>query len=159
MKGRPDTQAENPKYLVEMVESLSHLTDEELSWLTNPRDGLQTICKFLPTPADVHGFIRQKRAKAEEFKPAHTSYRRLADEPGPWDKETDAERKARVVREFLGYNPQDRGRPVKRDLVPPSAEDLANLTLKTPPGPISRELRAKLEAEGWPFIPSQEKAA
>jgi hypothetical protein len=120
---------------------------------------LHTVCKFLPTAADVHEFLRVRRAKAEQFKPAHTPYHRLVEEPGPWDCETDAERKARVVRELLGYNPQDRGKPEKRDLVPPTAEDLANLKLKTPPAPITKELRAKLEAEGWPFIPPQEKAA
>jgi len=159
LKGRPDTGREDPGYVSGMVETLAWLTDEERAWLTHPRDGLNTVCKFLPTPADVHEFLRNKRTKAAEFIPAHTPYKRLAEETGPWDKETDYERKARVVRELLGYNPQDRDKPQKRELVPPTAEDLANLKLKTPPAPPSKYLLAQLRAEGWPFIPNEEQSA
>ncbi len=161
LKGRPDTGREGPEYLAGMIETLAWLTDEERAWLTHPRDGLHTVCKFLPTAADVHEFLRNKRAKAEEFKPAHTPYKRLAEEPGPWDRETDAERKARVVRECLGYNPQDRGKPQPRDLVPPSAEDIANLKLKTPPAPPSPYLINLLKQQGYPFATDkdQENAA
>lgn len=159
LKGRPDTGREDPAYVAGMVETLAFLTDEERAWLTHPREGLHTVCKFLPTAADVHEFLRAKREKIDTFKPAHTAYRRLSEDKGPWDQETDAERKARVVRDLLGYNPQDRGKPQKRDLVPPSAEDLANLKLKTPPAPPSKYLIAKLEAEGWPFIPGKDANA
>lgn len=154
MKGRPDTNAENPKYLAEMVESLAYLEDHELAWLTDPRDGLQTVCKYLPTPADVHGFLRDRRARAEQFKPAPTAWRKLEDDPNaPWNQETDVERKKRLVRELLGYNPGESSASAKRTLETPTAEDVANLKLKTPPAPPSRYLIETLEKQGYPFIP------
>jgi hypothetical protein len=161
MRGRPDYGKESPDYAVGFTESLSYLSDEELGWVTDPREGLGTVCKFLPTAADLHEFLRNKRAKMEAFKPAHTTYRRLNEETGPWDKETDYERKARVVRELLGYNPSPgaQQKEAKRELVPPTAEDLANLKLKTPPAPPSKYLLAQLRADGWPFIPNEEQSA
>lgn len=136
-----------------MVQSLSWLTPEEHAWLTHPREGLHTVCKFLPTPADVHEFLREKRARLEAIRPAPTTYRRLTDnERGPWDDETDYERKKRVVRELLGYDP-DRPDSPKRNLVPPTAEEVRNLKLRTQPAPPSRYLVESLAAEGWPFIP------
>jgi hypothetical protein len=159
LRARPDYGKESTEYAVGLTETLSYLTEEELSWLTNPRDGLATVCKFLPTAADVHEFLRERRAKQEQFKPAHTTYRRLNDESGPWDKETDYERKARVVKELLGYNPSPKAQELepKRVLVPPTEEDLRNLKLKTPPAPPSRYLIAMLEAEGYPFLPGKEQ--
>ena len=161
MRARPDYGKESTEYAVGLTETLSYLTDEELAWIANPREGLGTVCKFLTTAADVHDFLRAKRAKEAEYKPAHTAYRRLNEDSGPWEKETDYERKARVVRELLGYNPSAKAQQLepKRELVPPTAEDLRNLKLKTPPGPISRQLREKLEAEGWQFVPPEEKTA
>lgn len=161
LKGRPDTGREDPAYVAGMVESLSWLTDEERGWISHPRDGLHTVCKFLPTAADVHGFIRDKRARMEASRPGATTYRRLGAESGPWDKETDYERKARIVRELLGYNPSPAGCQVepKRGQTPPTTQDMTDLTLKTPPAPPSRYLIAQLEADGWPFIPGKDAAA
>jgi hypothetical protein len=163
MRGRPDYGKETTEYAVGLTECLSYLSEEELQWVTDPRDGLSTYAeysKFLPQPCDVHEFIRAKRAKTLQFKP-HTTYRRLNDDHGPWDKETDYERKAKVVKELLGYNPSPKAQQVdaKRELVPPTAEDLKNLRLKTPEAPPSRYLIAQLEAEGWPFIPGKGKTA
>lgn len=154
MRGRPDYGKESPDYAVGLTETLSHLTEEELAWVTNPREGLATVCKFLPTPADVHEFIRAKRAKLDEFKPAHTNYARLNDKPGPWDKETDFERKKRVVMECLGYNPEQRGSVAeKRTFTKPTEETVRNLKLKTPSAPASPHLIKLLHEQGWPFIP------
>lgn len=156
LKGRPDTERESPQYLAEMVEVLAHLTDEEISWLTHPREGLHTVCKYLPTPADVHEFIRKKRAKADQFKPAPTSWHKFTDDPAaPWNRETDYELKKRVVRESLGYDPNNRETPVKRVLTPPCAADFESLTLKTPAAPPSRYLIELLERDGWPFLPKK----
>lgn len=161
MRGRPDYGKESPEYAVGLTDTLSYLTDEELAWITNPRDGLATVCKFLPTPADVHEFLRARREKAEQFKPAHTTWRKIEDDPNaPWNRETDAERKRRVVKELLGYNPMERGVTASpRSFEPPSAEDMRNLKLKSPADGPSRELIAQLEAEGWPFIPTQQEKA
>jgi len=159
LKGRPDTSVENPKYLGEMVECLAWLSPQEMDWLVHPRTGLQTVCKFLPTPADVHTFVREARAHKEQFVPAPTAYRKIEDDPtAPWNQETDSERKRRVVRQWLGYDPDGRDGSVARDLTPPSAEDLANLRLKTRAAPPSPQLIAKLEADGWPFIPQRDTA-
>lgn len=153
LKARPENGKEDPDYILAMVESLSWLTPEEHEWLTHPREGLQTVCKFLPTPADVHEFLRARRARQEAVRPAPTTYRRLAEESGPWDQETDFERKKRVVRECLGYNPDVTRTPSKRVLTAPTDEDLRNLKLKTPPAPPSRYLVEQLKAEGRAFIP------
>lgn len=152
MKGRPDTNAENPKYLAEMVESLAHLTDQELAWLTHPRDGLQTVCKFLPTPADVHAFLRDRRARAEQFKPAPTGWRKIEDDPdAPWNKETDAERKKLVVEKLLGYNPDERNAPPKRAPAPTAGDDPSIIDLKSPAAPPSPYLMATLCKQNYSF--------
>lgn len=159
LAARPDTGREEPDYLAAMVKTLSWLTPEEHAWLTHPREGLHTLCKFLPTPADVHEFLRARRARLEAVQPAPTTYRRLAaEESGPWDQETDYERKRRVVREALGYNPEKADIVAKRTLTAPTDEEVRNLRLKTPAGPISSQLKAKLESEGWPFIPKSAEA-
>lgn len=155
LKARPETGKEEPEYLAAMVQSLAWLTPEEHGWLTHPREGLQTVCKFLPTPADVHEFLRAKRSRLEAVQPAPTTYRRLEEETGPWEQETDFERKKRLVRELLGYDPNNRSAPAKRELTPPSDEELRNLKLKTPPAPVSRFLIEALERDGWPFIPGR----
>ncbi len=148
--------------MVNLAESLSYLNEEELAVILHPINGVIARTKFLPTFADISAVLVEHRAKQEQFKPAHTQYKRLTDEQGPWDRETDYERKARVVRELLGYNPSPKAQQMegaKRTLEPPTAEDLRNLKLKTLPGPISRQLREKLEAEGWQFVPPEEKTA
>lgn len=157
----PDYGKAPPEYVVNLAESLSYLNDEELAVVLHPLNGVAARTKFLPTFADISAVLVENRAKQEQFKPAHTQYKRLTEEQGAWEKETDYERKARVVRELLGYNPSHKAQQLepKRELVPPTAEDLRNLKLKTPSGPISRQLREKLEADGWPFIPSEEQRA
>ena len=128
----------------------------------HPLNGVTARSKFLPTFADISAVLVEHRNRQEQFAPVHTQYKRLDADSGPWDRETDYERKARVVRDLLGYNPSPKAQQTengKRELVPPTAEDMKNLRLKTPSAPISRELMAQLEAEGWPFIPGKEQAA
>ncbi len=151
----PDYGKAPPEYVVGFAETLSHMTDEEIGWINDPREGLVTRCKYLPTPADVFDLIRERKAKAEQFIPPHTTYKRLAEETGPWDQ-TPAERKAQVVRELLGYNPGPTSTvPVVRTFSEPTAEDLANLKLKTASAPPTQQLIDLLKGEGWPFIPEQ----
>lgn len=157
----PDYGKAPPEYIIAFAEALSHLNEEEIAAVLHPRTGITSRCQYLPTVADIHALLREREEKAQQFKPAPTSYHRLNDQKGPWDQETDYERKARVVRELLGYNPQDRGKPQPRDLVPPSAEDIANLKLKTPPAPPSPYLINLLKQQGYPFATDkdQENAA
>lgn len=156
----PDYGKAPPEYVVNLAESLSYLSDEELAVVLHPLNGVAARTKFLPTFADISAVLVDHRAKQEQFKPAPTTYKRLTAEQGPWDQETDFERKARVVKELLGYNPSPKAQQTeaKRELVPPSTEDLKNLKLKTPASGPSPYLIAHLKAEGWPFIPNQEAA-
>lgn len=127
------------------------MSDTELAWLADRNTGLATVCKYLPSVADIHEFIRAKRAKAEQFKPAHTAYRKLTQERGPWEAETDVERKKQVVKELLGYNPMKEADAPKRELVNPTAAEVEAVasSLKSEKRPISREFRALLEEQGW----------
>lgn len=136
VRTRPDFGKEATEYHVAMVDTLSWLTDEELAWLTDPRSGLHTVCKYLPTAADVHEFLRNKRAKLEQFKPAPTHYHKAEPLAGPWDAETDYERKRRVVRDALGYNPDTKPIP-PRPVLP---DDWSASDLKTPAAPPSPHL-------------------
>jgi len=153
LKGRPDTTAENPKYVAEMVECLAWLSEPDLLALSDPRSGLQTVCRYLPTPADVHGFLRDAKARQEAIRPAPTTYRKLdpEDPAAPWNLETDAERKKRVVRELLGYDPEQR--VTKRTFTPATADDLAALELRSPPAGPSPHLMKVLERQGMPVRP------
>lgn len=146
----PDYGKAPPEYLLTLSETLAGLTTSEIVWLCDANDGLATVCKYLPTTADIHEFLREKRAKAEQFKPAHTAYRKLNEDHGPWEAETDFERKKRVVKELLGYDPMKPTAP-KRELVNPTAAevDVTVSALKTEARPISAEFRAHLESEGW----------
>lgn len=157
----PDYGKAPPEYVVNLAESLSYLSEAELEIVLHPVTGVLSRTKFLPTFADIMAVLNERRAVQEQFKPAHTTYRRLNDDHGPWDQETDYERKARVVKELLGYNPSPKAHmtEAKRVFTEPTAEDMANLRLKTPPAPPSRYLIAQLEAEGWPFIPTQQEQA
>jgi hypothetical protein len=149
MKGRPETSIENPDYTAEMVEVLSHLTPDEHQALTEPRDGLQTVSRYLPTPADVHGFLRDRRARLDAIRPAATTYKKLQiDDPkAPWNLPVDPERKRCIVEKHLGYDP-DRKPAGPRVFTPPTAEDMANLRLNRPPAPPSPYL-LKLLQEQW----------
>ena len=149
----PDYGKASPEYIVGFAEALSYLSPAELEIVTDPRHGLAARCQYLPTIADIHQCIRDRKAADEQFKPAPTTYQRLGEMTGPWDQETDFERKKRVVMECLGYNPDARGAPAKRVLVEPTEEEVRNLKLKTPPAPPSRYLIEQLQRDGWPFIP------
>jgi hypothetical protein len=131
-----------------MVEVLSHLTDTEMAALTSPRDGLHTVCRYLPTPADVHGFLRDLEAKKRQFESAPTSWKKIEDDPNaPWNQETDAARKRRVVQELLGYDPEGPRKATDNGV---GGEEGNTAYRRT--GHVSRELRQKLEAEGWPYF-------
>lgn len=151
----PDYGKAPPDYLVALTECLTWLSPDEMAALAHPRTGLATVCKYLPTPADVHEFLRNREAKANQFKPAPTNYPRLGTADAIPDPRppTLEERKTAVMR-ALGYDPQRKSVP-RRDLVRPTDDDVAKVcaNLKTAPRPISPHLRAKLEAEGWPHIP------
>lgn len=142
----PDYGKAPPEYLLTLSETLAGLTTSEIVWLCDANDGLATVCKYLPTTADIHDFLKAKRAKAEQFKPAHTAYRKLNEDHGPWEAETDFERKKRVVQELLGYDPMKVTKAPLRDLVGKDIPKDAS-QLKTPAAPPSKYLLAIIEEQ------------
>lgn len=128
MRGRPEYGQESPEYTAGFIETLSHLTPEELAWVTDPRDGVHTRCKFLPTPADVFELIREKQAIREKINP-RTSWQRLTPDAEIEDYEPDVERRKRIVKEALGYDPQDR--KVARVVKPMTDEEIRDVFAKS----------------------------
>lgn len=158
MRARPDYGKETPDYAAGFTETLSYLTDEELGWLTHPREGLHTICKFLPTAADVFEFLRKKREPFEKF----NAFGKTKAEREPADIEPDAaereRRKAFVAKTRAGTGFDVKEAAVKRELTAPTEDDVRGLRLKTPPAPVSEELKQLLWRQGY-FTPKQEAAA
>ena len=68
-------------------------------------------------------------------------------------------RKAFVIKTRKGTGFDVPEPPVKRDLVPPSAEDLAGLKLKSPAAPASDELKEILWRQGYFTTTEQEETA
>lgn len=164
MRGRPDYGKESADYAVGFTEYLSFLTDEELAWITHPRDGLHTVCKYLPTPADVAEFVKTKRDAANvsfRLPPPQGAHAYFDPEKETSQEAKQAEiarRKAHVLK-TLGYDParpRERIRPTPTEA---TAGDLASLKLKTPPGPITPQLRALLAEQGWFANTQKEQAA
>lgn len=156
MASYPDYGKAPPDYVVTFVEALSYLKPDEIAALTHPTEGLAARCKFLPTVADAHELLRERRAKAEQFAPAYTNWKKIEDHPNaPWNKETDFERKKRVVRELLGYSPGEVAQQRPKNLVPP--EPGFKVELKTPAAPPSEALKKLLREQGWPVVETQER--
>jgi hypothetical protein len=157
MRGRPDYGKESPDYAVGFTEYLSFLTEEELGWLTHPRDGLHTVCKYLPTPADVGEFLKAKRdAASKTFRNpeptgAYAYFTPEDDKPLP---QSEVERRKAHVLKTLGYDPARPRERVRPELTEATGEDLERLKLKTPPGPITPQLRELLASQGW-FGPTE----
>jgi hypothetical protein len=166
MRGRPDYGKESADYAVGFTEYLSFLTEEELAWITNPRDGLHTVCKYLPTPADVAEFLKAKRDAANvSFRLPPPQGAHAYFEP---EKETSQEAKqarqkhrAEHVARTLGYNPSKPRERIRPPLTEATDEDLKALTLKTPAAPITPQLRELMAKQGWfgptEYPPSQQK--
>lgn len=129
LKGRPEVRTENPDYLDGLTETLEVLTDEELAWITDRREGLATRCKYLPTPADVFELIREKRAWRDRINPP-TTWQKLTPDETPAGWEADGDRRKRTVREALGYDPETRKR--ERKIEPMSDAEIRELLAKSP---------------------------
>lgn len=148
MRTRPDYGKETPEYAMGFTESLSYLSDEELAWVTHPREGLHTVCKFLPTAADLFEFIRKKREPFEKFK----AFGKTPAEREPEDKpltRDEVERRRAIVRNTLGYDPVAKHAPVKRPLTRPTDDEVRSLKLTTPAAPVSEELKKLLWQQGY----------
>lgn len=150
--GYPDYGKAPPEYLLSITEYLAYLPAEDQEALAHPVSGIASKCTFLPTKAQMAEFLadRHKRTNTRA-----TGYRYL--KPGEED-EIDIppaeRRKAQVLRE-LGYDPsisrevRQPRRPLDPGIIDAIQEgSWSSSSLKTPPGPITPELRALLIEQG-----------
>lgn len=153
-----------------MTEYVATLTDAEIALVLHPKTGVVVRCEFLPKIADLAKIVDEPRLKAEAEEASraqfrnhpNSGYRRFSEEP---EEEVDVpplDRRKQVVAEVLGYDPQDARS--RRKAEPPAfqtikIEDLKSSDdLKTPPRPISPEMRKFLEEQGWPHLPPADDA-
>jgi hypothetical protein len=80
----PDYGRAPPEYVVNLAESLSYLSEEELALVLHPVTGVASRTKFLPTFADISAVLQEHREKQIQFKP-HTTYKRLDSVVTPAD--------------------------------------------------------------------------
>lgn len=66
----PQSERLNPLYMTALAEALSVLTHEELGWVMDPREGVATRTRYLPTPADCWDVIRDRQARKDRFAPS-----------------------------------------------------------------------------------------
>ena len=83
----------------ELTQFLSTLTEQELAWVMDVRNGIKARCKFVPSPADLNELIADRRAKKDQFEPSSGGgYQRFT--PAPWTEEDE-----RVAAVRRTYNP------------------------------------------------------
>ena len=141
----PDFGKAPPEYIINFADALAYLNPDDIAVLVHPTEGLATRCQFLPTIADIHALLKERRAR---FDKVRATLPRNVLPPDPLPADTDFERRRAQVLELLGYNPQARAIPVKRKLVPPTQADLDGLKSKLPPpAPATRELWAEIERQ------------
>lgn len=154
MSSYPDYGKAPPEYLLTVTEFIAGLAPDERHLLVDKRLGIAAKCRFLPSVGDMAELLLADKTRREQFRPAHTTYRRLEFDADPPMEPLDHRR--RVVAETLGYDPQDRrGRSM------PSPENVAAATaavsrfdearaageplpLKTPAAPASEYLKELL---------------
>jgi hypothetical protein len=169
----PYTEKVEEGYLSAMTEFIAGLSNEEIEAIMDPREGVVANCEFLPKIADLRKIsgkahalkvMQEEQARAQEaaarafqqtIRP-HTSWKKIED---PEIEVPPLERRKQVVAEVLGYDPQD-ARSRRRAEPPAFAtvkiEDLKSSDdLKTPPRPISPEMRRFLIEQGWPHVPPE----
>lgn len=153
MSNYPDSGRENHGYIVRLIEALAWLTQAEVDEVMHPRTGLATVCKFLPTPADVHAFLKAKRAERERFEPAPTGWAKLKPDEPPADWQPDPERRKAFVRSTLGYDPSTkRGTVGMADATAIGDLPRGPLELRMPAKPASDELKELLASQGYGHI-------
>ena len=164
LKSYPDYGKAPPEYALAFTEALSYLSNEELAWVSHPHTGINTVCAYLPTVADIHKLIAQRRETANKSyrmpppQGAHAYFEPEKETPQEV-RQAEIERRKAHVMKVLGYDPsrpRERVRPTPTEA---TAEDLENLKLKTPPGLITPQLRALLAEQGWFQPHKQENAA
>lgn len=105
----------NPEFVTLLVEHLETYDLRQLDQLVNPKTGIQTVSKFLPTIAEIVEFFHAREFVAPRS--GHGPNLTGAAEPDPRKLTTLEERKAFVIRE-LGYDPA-KIRPSRACFIPP----------------------------------------
>jgi len=151
----PDYGKAPPEYLLSITEYLSYLSPEDQAALANPKNGVATVCRFLPTKAEMVEFLKEHNKPGYNPRSSTYPYFDKADDPPQPPAEA---RKAQVLRE-LGYDPELPRRPPVLPLDPKVLEAIENGTwssdnLKTSARPVSKELKKLIEiqasGETWP---------
>lgn len=146
----PESGRENHGYVVRLVEAIAWLTQAEIDEVMHPRTGLATVCKYLPTPADIHGFLKARRAERERFLPAPSAWPAFTHDEPPAGWQPDPERRKAFIRATLGYNPATRrGTVGLADAVPIGDIPASATALRSPARPVSDELKALLTTQGY----------
>jgi len=134
-------------FAAELTQFISTLTEQELGWVMDTRNGIKAKCKFLPTPADINELIAERRAASEFIRPGTSGYRKL----GPDDDivQPPGDRRKAQVRELLGYDPAaPTKRTIREELVPPTPDDMVALaaTMKIKPPERGSDASPQLKA-------------
>jgi len=91
-----DFDKSTPEMLAAVSEYLATLSPEMMRRVTTLREGILLKTKYLPTVADFHALVKELEAKDNQFKSAHTTYRRLS--PDNFENEkTPEQRKAFIA--------------------------------------------------------------
>lgn len=132
-----------PAHLGALLEYLGSISPAMAQRLLTLPDGIQSRSRFIPSIADFVALKAELEARAAEYRPAPTSYKRLAADPEI--VQPPAEDRKRQVKDALGYDPMvKRGgdretgtvfkpRPIEEIVAegkaggPPSAELLASM--------------------------------
>lgn len=158
----PDFGKTTPVQMAALVQYLDGLDPAMAERLLTLPDGIQTKTKFIPSIADLAALKAELEARDNQFRPAPTHYRKFTPQDEPEIEVPPLDRRKQVVAEVLGYDPQDARS--RRKAEPPAfatvkIEDLKSSDdLKTPPRPISPEMRKFLEEQGWPHLPAADDA-
>jgi len=151
----PESHREGPEYLAALTACLAHLDDQETEALIHPATGLATKLKFLPTPADVHQFLKPMRDRREWLAARQRRDREVEAFMRPDHRpEIPAERRREIVRAALGYDPSRLGAErMERQELP--ADYRGSEIPDAPPSPYLLDL---LEKQGFIFPQKQDRA-
>ena len=111
-----------------VTEYLAGLSPEMLRRVTSLQEGILLKSKFMPTIADYHALVQELEAKDNQFRPAHTSYRRFSSDPLEPKSEESKARIAQAVRDFKNHIIDD---PVHGKLPPVQYLDGQGNTFKS----------------------------
>lgn len=152
LSGYPDYGKAPESYLLSISEFIAYQVPEIQEALACPLTGIATKCKYLPSVADIKQFIHDRADRLNTRATGHRYLKR--GEADPVEVPSAERRKAQVLA-ALGYDPsitrdlRQPHRPLDPGIIDAIQEgSWSSSSLKTPPGPITPELRALLIEQG-----------